>query len=53
MFNYLRYAAQKQNLLRSALIDTVEARNKQKAEVFLNFWREATETKLVMKDSLV
>ena len=53
MFNFLRYSTQKQGMLRTALIETVEQRNIRKVEAFLSLWRQTTSKKIEFKESLM
>jgi len=52
MFDCLRYASNKQKLLRFALIDTVEKRNRERVGRSLFAWRQAADVKNNIKSSL-
>ena len=42
MYDTLRYCVRKQQILRYALVETLERRNKKRARVFIDLWRQRT-----------
>jgi len=52
MFDYLRYSIRKQQILRYALIQTIEKRAKQKVDLVLTTWKHKTIQKQGIEESI-
>jgi hypothetical protein len=52
MFDYLRYSIRKQQLLRYALIETVEKRAKHRVDLVLKTWKTKTIEKMTIEESI-